>query len=372
MDSLFQSILAWVADNPSWAGLIVFFIAFSESLAIAGMVMPGAALLLGVGALIGLGVLEIWGTLGYAVVGAICGDGVSFWLGYHYRDRLRGMWPFTRYPGLLRKGERFFRRHGGKSIVFGRFIGPLRAIMPATAGMMGMSPRHYVVVNVMSSLLWAPVYIMPGALVAASLGLTTAIAVRLTVLLLLLIFLLWLTQRLVRSAFHYLQPRAQAIVKAILSWGQHHPLAGRLAAALLDPRRPEALGLAVLALLLVVGAGILLLLLKWVSAGIYPAAADQAVYQLMQGLHSDWADNVMMWMSRLGGTALHLALFFTLLIYMVWRSRWMMVAHWIAVFVFALLLSALTHHLLIAAWLVEDEPLFSFAVLGDVSVSMAL
>ena len=52
MGALFDQLLAWVALHPVWAGLIVFLVAMAESLAIVGVIVPGVAMMFGIGALI--------------------------------------------------------------------------------------------------------------------------------------------------------------------------------------------------------------------------------------------------------------------------------------------------------------------------------
>src|SRR5690606_16353625 len=109
--------------------------------------------------------------LAAGVAGAVAGDALSFWLGRHFKGSLRQMWPVSRHPQLVQSGERFFQHHGGKSIFFGRFVGPIRAIIPLVAGMLNMKPGHFLVFNIVSALLWAPVYILPGYLTGATIHL---------------------------------------------------------------------------------------------------------------------------------------------------------------------------------------------------------
>ena len=138
-----QPFLQWIGEHPHWSGLAVFLISLSESLAIVGLVVPGVVLMTAIGAMIGAGILPAWITLGWAILGAIAGDGISYWLGYHYHEHLRDFWPFRSYPALLARGEAFFKSHGGKSIILGRFIGPVRPMIPVIAGMMDMSPKRF-------------------------------------------------------------------------------------------------------------------------------------------------------------------------------------------------------------------------------------
>ena len=124
----------WIGNHPGVAGLVIAVVAFLEGFALVGILVPGIVILFGFGALIGLGVLELRSVWFWCSLGAIAGDGASFWIGRRYREHLPLVWPFSRYRDLIRQGIRFFRKHGLKSIIIGRFLGPVRPIMPVVAG----------------------------------------------------------------------------------------------------------------------------------------------------------------------------------------------------------------------------------------------
>jgi membrane protein DedA with SNARE-associated domain len=136
-----QAFVDWTAMRPAVAGVLVFAVAMAESLAVVGLAVPGAAMIIAAGALVALGALAFWPTLLFAIASAIVGDGVSFWIGRRYRGELRNVWPFRRYPEWLARGEEFFHRHGGKTIFFGRFIGPIRPLIPVVAACSTCTPR---------------------------------------------------------------------------------------------------------------------------------------------------------------------------------------------------------------------------------------
>lgn len=100
MSDLIHQVIAWVGAHPHWAGLVVLAVACAESLAIVGLAVPGATMMFAAGALIAVGAMNFWTTLVLAVVGAVLGDGVSYWLGYRYNQRIRQWWPFSRYRFL--------------------------------------------------------------------------------------------------------------------------------------------------------------------------------------------------------------------------------------------------------------------------------
>lgn len=166
------TIVDWLHQHPQWVVSGIALVAFVESLAIAGIIVPGIAILFAIAVVAGGADIALSQALLAGIVGAVCGDTLSFYLGYHYQDRLRAVWPFSRYPDALASGETFFKKHGGKSVVLGRFIGPLRPVLPVIAGMFGMKPVRFISINLVSALAWSPVYILPGYFVGAAVNIT--------------------------------------------------------------------------------------------------------------------------------------------------------------------------------------------------------
>jgi membrane protein DedA with SNARE-associated domain len=151
-----------ISQNPTWAGLIVFLIAMIESLAIVGIIVPGVAIMFAVGALISNGTLDLVNTVLWAAAGASIGDGLSFALGKHYDQRIYNVNWFKNNPTVLEKGHRFFEQYGVFSVLIGRFVGPIRAVIPLVAGILDMPLKKYIPINIVASLLWAPAYLLPG------------------------------------------------------------------------------------------------------------------------------------------------------------------------------------------------------------------
>lgn len=168
MDQWLNLLNDWLSANPGWLSAAIAGTALLESLAIAGLVVPGVAMLFVIAAAAGHHEFSLWVIMGWACLGAILGDGISFWIGRYFKSGITTLWPFSRYPNTLRQGEDFFRRHGGKSVVLGRFVGPVRPIVPMIAGALDMPARRFLLFNVLSALGWAPLYIIPGYLVGAS------------------------------------------------------------------------------------------------------------------------------------------------------------------------------------------------------------
>lgn len=183
----------WLQANPTWALFFTFIVALAESLAIVGSIIPGSVTMTAIGILAGSGILRIDLTLIASSLGAICGDSLSYLLGYFYSDRLTEMWPFKKYPSWLIYGKDFFERHGGKSVLIGRFVGPLRSIIPVIAGIMHMKQWRFLVANVISAIGWSLLYIMPGVFIgAAGHELSAESATRFFIVILLVLVAIWL------------------------------------------------------------------------------------------------------------------------------------------------------------------------------------
>ncbi|MDA3903313.1 MAG: VTT domain-containing protein [Desulfuromusa sp.] len=295
-------ILQWVTLHPITAYLAIFLIALSESLAIVGLLVPGTVMMVGIGALAGIGAISLKITLLAALFGAIAGDGISYWLGYHYHQRIREFWPFRNHPRLLSHGEEFFHRHGGKSVFLGRFVGPVRPIIPVIAGMLDMSPKHFVFVNVLSAIGWAFAYIIPGVILGSSLTLIGVVSTRLSLLLLLLLLLLWLTFWLSKKVF------------VVLSR--------------LGPKS-ERLLLPLLCLSLVVAGWVFLGVLEDVLTMDPLVRADQSIYQFLQSLRTTWVDQLMVAVTEMGDAVMNIFTAATILLILLFKRNFRAAIYWL-------------------------------------------
>ena len=231
-----QPIFHWLSDHPVWSGLFVFLIALTESLIIVGLIVPGTVLMFGVGTLVGAGVLDVKLTLLLAFLGAVLGDGISFWIGATYREQIAGFWPFNKNPQILTKGKSFFRKHGGKSILFGRFVGPVRPVIPAIAGMMHMPARKFFLLNIVSALGWAPFYLIPGILFGTSIGLASAIGTRLLTILLVIFVSAVVLIFVLKKSMGFITPKLEGWFGGLLKWSIDHVILGTFIRALIDPQ----------------------------------------------------------------------------------------------------------------------------------------
>jgi len=339
MEAWLHALLGWISANPGWSYLIVGLVALAESLAVVGVIVPGVVIMLGAGALIATGTLDFWPTMLAAVLGAVAGDGLSYWLGHRYRAHIRCWWPFSRYPQQLDQGIVFFQRHGGKSVAFGRFFGPGRAVVPLVAGMLQMRPSRFIVANVGSALAWAPAYLAPGIVFGASLKLAAEAAARLVILLLSLGALLWLAIWAARHLYRLLSPHASAWLRAILRWGDVHPKVGRVAQALADPEHPDATTLAALAVALIASTAVLGMSIGAGMLGAPDLTLNQIALDLGQSLHTPLANHIMASLSRLGDLRVTVPLTLAVLAYLLARRHRRVAGYWLAAVGFALIAS---------------------------------
>src|SRR4029077_2504728 len=92
MTSYFERLVDFVGAHPHLSFLAVFLLALSEAVPVIGTVVPGSTLILAISALATTAGIMPWALLVAAVLGAIAGDGFSFWLGHRYqREERRGV-----------------------------------------------------------------------------------------------------------------------------------------------------------------------------------------------------------------------------------------------------------------------------------------
>jgi undecaprenyl-diphosphatase len=162
MWSLINAASASVSLHPGLAVLVAFLAAIVEAVAVLGILIPGTPILMGVAGAAAAAGLSMTPILLVSILGAVIGDGISFWLGHRYGGRLRHMWPLRGRPALMSRAEQFFRRYGSLSVAVCRFIPVLRSTVPLVAGMSGMAVSRFVLANVCSAVVWAPAHILPA------------------------------------------------------------------------------------------------------------------------------------------------------------------------------------------------------------------
>ncbi|MDZ7762548.1 MAG: VTT domain-containing protein [Desulfovermiculus sp.] len=174
-----------ISQHTVLACIGITLISFLECLALVGLLLPGTVLIFFFGTLAGSGILPVVAVLGCTFLGAFLGDLCSYWLGRLFHQEIKALPLFRNQGVLFQRGEDFFQRHGGKGLFLGRFIGPLRPVVPLVAGMMDMSGPRFIIIGLCSCMIWTVVYLLPGMFFGSSLAVVAQISGRLTVVILL-------------------------------------------------------------------------------------------------------------------------------------------------------------------------------------------
>jgi membrane-associated protein len=164
------SLVSAVTALPVWATyLVVTALVFGEAAVFVGLVLPGETALLLAGALAGTGRLSLTVLAALAMVAAVVGDSVGYEVGRHLGPRLMDS-RAGRLVGDKRwaRAEAVMARRGGWAVLAGRWVGVLRALMPAIAGSTRMPYRRFLLFNALGGTLWAVVVVVAGYVAGAS------------------------------------------------------------------------------------------------------------------------------------------------------------------------------------------------------------
>ncbi len=166
LDAYIQPVITFVRDNAAWAPPVVFALAFGESLAFISLLIPAWGALVAIGALLGSSGISFWPVWIAASLGAACGDWLSYWVGLKLEHSVQHIWPLSRHPDLIPRGERFMTKWGIPGIFIGRFFGPLRASVPLVAGIFEMPYWRFQFANFTSAFVWAAVLLTLGDVIS--------------------------------------------------------------------------------------------------------------------------------------------------------------------------------------------------------------
>ncbi len=157
MLSFLTSTLQSLTAHPTLVYGFLFLDALLTTFPVLGTVILETPVAVLAGALAAQGHFSFLLAMVSATIGGIIGDALGYYLGrWLGMEVLSHHWLITR-----RQWDRahvFFERHGGKSIIIARFIGPVRTVMPLVAGLSTMSPRSFWVYNIASAIIWTAVF----------------------------------------------------------------------------------------------------------------------------------------------------------------------------------------------------------------------
>jgi membrane-associated protein len=146
-----------------WIYSILFLIIFSETGLIVFPFLPGDSLLFVAGALCGAGALDVYMLIPLLIVAAFTGDNTNYWIGRLIGKRLVkiGNSRFLKHEHLD-KTHAFYKKHGGKTIIFARFLPIVRTFAPFVAGIARMTYRQFVMFSAAGSAAWISFFVIGG------------------------------------------------------------------------------------------------------------------------------------------------------------------------------------------------------------------
>jgi membrane protein DedA with SNARE-associated domain/membrane-associated phospholipid phosphatase len=285
-----------------YLGLVfTFIVAFAESLPLIGTIIPGSITMSVIGILAGRGMIPISSMLFWASLGAFIGDSIGFWIGKHYNERLRYMWPFKKHPKWLKLSEDFFAKHGGKSILIGRFVGPARSSVPLIAGLLKMPWPRFLIAAIPSAILWAIVYMIPGILIGAiSLQLPHGVTTKFMLIALVVVIFLWLLFWAIQRFFVFLVATANNLIDKLWNWlSRHHSSKFFIRAITVKDNPEDHHQLTLVILLLLSLLAFVIILTNVVSTGPL-TLFNEPLFLFLQSIRTTHADKFFIYMTSLG------------------------------------------------------------------------
>jgi membrane-associated protein len=179
-------LLALTQQYGVWVYAILFLIIFSETGLVIFPFLPGDSLIFVAGALCGIAALDIFVLLPLLVMAAFMGDNTNYWTGRLLGKRLVkfGNSRLIKHEHLD-KTHAFYKKHGGKTIIFARFLPIVRTFSPFVAGIARMHYQLFVMFSALGSVAWISFFLIGGYF----LGNVPVIKNNLTIMVLVIVFI---------------------------------------------------------------------------------------------------------------------------------------------------------------------------------------
>lgn len=151
-----------ISDYGTWTYVILFLIIFVETGVVVMPFLPGDSLLFAAGAFAATGVLNVWVLLVLLFIAAFLGDTLNYLIGDYFGPKVfKRDYRFLKKEYLL-KTQGFYEKHGGKTIIFARFIPIIRTFAPFVAGVGTMKYSKFLSYNIIGGLLWVVGFVVAG------------------------------------------------------------------------------------------------------------------------------------------------------------------------------------------------------------------
>ena len=141
---------------------ILFVIIFIETGLVITPFLPGDSLLFAAGAFAALGSFNVLFLLAFLVLAAFLGDTANYWIGHFLGERLIANPKIPIKKSHIEKTQKFFAKHGGKTIILARFVPIVRTFAPFVAGIGKMSYGRFISFNIIGGVAWVVLFVLAG------------------------------------------------------------------------------------------------------------------------------------------------------------------------------------------------------------------
>jgi membrane-associated protein len=152
-----------VRDYGAWVYGMLFVIVFCETGLVVTPILPGDSLLFAVGALCGLGSLDLVLSMLVLLAAAFLGDTVNYWIGSWVGPQVfrkkNSRWL---NPKHLERTHDFMERYGAKAVIIARFVPIVRTFVPFVAGVGRMSYGRFMIYNLVGGVAWICCFVPAG------------------------------------------------------------------------------------------------------------------------------------------------------------------------------------------------------------------
>lgn len=169
---MFDLVHAWLSEHPQALPLGLFAVAWVECFALIGVIVPGMWLLLSLCVLSSGLNLPLWQGILAIFLGGYVADLMSFHLGWAFSGKVHRLAQKKHFKSEFDRAHQFVEKWGWLAIPIGRFIGPVRPVMPLLSGALQMQKRKFYLIDALASATWAVAMTLPTWLLGDSIDLT--------------------------------------------------------------------------------------------------------------------------------------------------------------------------------------------------------
>ena len=150
-----SAVLDFVSRNRGWAPLVVAVFAATESVSFLSFLVPSTVVLVGVGALVSTGAIDFAPVWVAAVIGALAGTSLSWWLGWRYGPAVLSLPALSLHAAPIARAQSWFARWGVLAVFLGHIFAPVTSMVFLLAGVARVRFWQFQLANIPGAMIWA-------------------------------------------------------------------------------------------------------------------------------------------------------------------------------------------------------------------------